>query len=177
VPVLLVEPDEPPGAVLDDAAPEPPGVAPLPVSDDDPGAAPELEEGDDPPGVVALDPGVVPAAVPVSLPPAVPAPLVVPPVIPPAVPPAPPAPALGVLELAPGLVLGEVDALLLGLLEGLVAVDDEPPVVPVEPVVASFFLPQPPIARVVTNAPSNIEYFMFMFSPLIKLSLKHSTCS
>jgi hypothetical protein len=170
VPVPLVEPEEPLGAVLDDAAPEPPGVELLPVSAEDPGIAPELEEDEEPPGVVLLDPGVVPAAVPVSLPPALPAPLL-------ALPPGVVVVALGVLELAPGLVLGavEVEALLLGLVAGVLAVDEEPPVVPVAPVVSSF-LPQPPIARVATSAPSNIEYFMFIFSPLIKLSLKHSTC-
>jgi hypothetical protein len=167
VPVLLVEPDEPPGAVLEDAAPAPPGVEPLPVSEVDPVMPPAL--GEEPPGVVLFDPGIVPAAVPVSLPPAVPAPLDAPPAAPPGV----LVLALGELELAPGLVLGEVEALLLGLAAGLLAVDESPPV---EPVVASF-LPQPPNARVATNAPSNTEYFIFISSPLNKLSLKHSTCS
>jgi hypothetical protein len=199
VPVLLVEPEDPPGAVLEDAAPGPPGVELLlPAPDVDP-LEPPLLPGDEPPGVVVFDPGVVPAAAPVSLLPAVPAPPLPPampaPLLPPAdpvvpLPPAaPPAPALLLPPAAPGsvepvlalgvaveLAPGDVEALLLGLPAGLLAVDELPLSLPVEPVVASF-LPQAPNARVATIAPSNIEYFIFISSPLNKFSLKHSTCT
>jgi hypothetical protein len=139
-------------------------------------------DGEAPPGVEpAVPAGALELAPPVSpgVEPVVALPGVVPPlggvVELPAAPPAVPAPLLE--ELAPpgalavpgllGLVpLGGGVVLLapaLGLPAELLAV----PEVSAPPAAGAVsFLPHPPNARAATNAPSNIEYFIFMLSPL-----------
>lgn len=145
--------EEPPG---DGDAP--PGVLPaVPAGPLE--LAPPVSPGVEP--VVAL-PGVVPplggvVALPAA-PPAVPAPLLLEELAPPGAVAVPG--LLGLVPLGGGVVLLAPP---LGLPAELLAV----PEVSAPPAAGAFsFLLHPPNARAATNAPSNIEYFIFMLSPL-----------